>query len=383
MPRQRSFERFRSAPNLGRALLGLLLPAIFVLGFFAPRAAHAHDPFETTTKVLVRPDGVDVEMIMARATAEALFGKSAVPEVGASWSQEPPFEGLYDLTSGGRPLGLLSKRVEVGFEGEAKDDFVFQLEFSEPQGETVSMTARYLERLEQGYTGVVQVIEAGSTDLLDIKVLHSSDSVLRFPVPAPVVTSAGETRVSSKPVPRTRSFGLFLWIGVAHVIFGFDHLLFLLSVLLACRRLRQIVGILTTFTLAHSVTLSLAAFDVLPLVSEIVEPLIALSIAVAAFWGRALEARGLLLPMTFAFGLIHGLGFAAGLQALVDAGNVRILGLVGFNLGVEFGQIVAACALLPLLRWCRRSIEGRTTLDWTARAVGATGGAIFLWRIVA
>ncbi len=71
--------------------------------------------------------------------------------------------------------------------------------------------------------------------------------------------------------------------------------------------------------------------------------------------------------MTFAFGLIHGLGFAAGLQSLVDSDNIRLLALVAFNLGVELGQVAAAMLLLPALSWCRRSLKGETAIDWTAR----------------
>jgi hypothetical protein len=324
---------------------------------------------------------------MARATAEALFGAQQLAPPGAAWKKGVSYDDLYVLSTGDRPLELRSSRASEGFEGEAKDDLVFAFEFSAPGENVVRVRAHYLEKLEQGYTGVVQVVDTGSSDLIDIKVLHSSDPLIEFAVPAPVLEigpGASSGPVADRAAPnKAEPFGLFLWIGVEHVIFGYDHLLFLLGVLLACFGWRQVLAILTTFALAHSVTLSLAAFHLVPLVNDIVEPVIALSIAIAAFWGRALEARGLLLPMTFAFGLIHGLGFAAGLQALADAGNVRILGLVGFNLGDELGQIGAAVVLLPVLEWCRRSMKGTTALDWTARAVGAIGGAIFVSRVIA
>lgn len=366
-----------------RSLLAVLF---FVLGLLVAQPAGAHDPYETTTKIFVGPEKVEVEMVMARATAEEVFGKVNVASPGQAWRPGVTFDDLYAISDGTRPLKLLARRAAEGVEGEAKDDLVFHFEYAASGAERVQLRARYLEKLEQGYTGVVQVVDEQFSDLMDIKVLHSSDPVMAFAIPAPAVATDSGTFPGAAPSgatpPRTpQPFWLFLWIGVEHVLYGYDHLLFLLGVLLACFGWRQALGILTTFTLAHSVTLGLAAFHLVPLVNDIVEPIIALSIAVAAFWGRALEERGLLLPMTFAFGLIHGLGFAAGLEDLVDAGNVRVLGLVGFNLGVELGQIGAALILLPAVEWCRRSLTGKTALNWTARAIGAVGASVFVWRV--
>ncbi len=358
----------------------------FVLGSLVSRPAAAHDPYETTTKIFVGPEKVEVEMIMARATAEAFFGEAQVAQPGQTWKPWVTFDDLYAFSDGRRSLKLLARRAAEGVKGEAKDDLVFHFEYAISSAKRVQVRAHYMEKLEQGYTGVVQVVDAQSSDLIDIKVLHSSDPVMAFSVPVHLVARDSGTLPDEAPPQAAASqvpqpFWLFLWIGVEHVLYGYDHLLFLLGVLLACFGWRQALGLLTTFTLAHSVTLGLAAFHLVPLVNGIVEPLIALSIAVAAFWGRPLEARGQLLPMTFAFGLIHGLGFAAGLQDLVDTGNVRVLGLVGFNLGVELGQIGAALVLLPAVEWCRRSLTGKTALDWTARAIGVVGASVFVWRV--
>jgi HupE / UreJ protein len=371
-------------PGECRVVHVTICAVIFLVSFFFPHQAHAHDPFETTTQVRLHPSRVEIRMIMARATAEELFGAEHIGTSANLAKKALPLEQLYSLKNGNHPLQLGSSDVSLGIAGEAQDDLVFSFNFSATPGNTLRLRAPYLEKLDQGYTGVVQVVEASSGDLLDIKVLHSADPWLDFKIPSPVLAKNAKVSPAS-PNPASNSaaqpFWMFLKVGIEHVVFGYDHLLFLLSVLLACVSLRQALGILTTFTVAHSVTLSLAIFHVVPLANNIVEPIIALSIAVAAFWGQTLEARKLLLPLTFAFGLIHGLGFAAGLQALADAGNVQLLGLVGFNLGVELGQVSAALILLPLLEWCRRSLRGQTALNWTALTVGAIGGGTFVWRI--
>lgn len=371
----------------GKRIPLLLCIGILFLSVAWPRAARAHDPYETTTQILVHPDRVEVTMIMARATAEALFGVERVPSSGGPWTGAPPLDVLYALSSRGAELTMNSSRAAQILDGKDEGDFRFDLEFSAPVAESLSVRAAYLEDLEQGYTGVVQVVAAGSGQLIDIKVLHSSDPFFTFAIPStpasPPTTGNATFHAGSSPQPPARTFSTFLGVGIEHVVFGYDHLLFLLSVLLACTGLRQVLGILTAFTVAHSVTLTLAALHVIPLANDIVEPMIAASIAVAAFGGSRLEQRGFLLPMTFGFGLIHGLGFAAGLESLVDAGNVRLLGLVGFNLGVELGQIALAIVLLPALRLCRRTLKGELALTWLTRSVGVMGAVLFAWRIAA
>ena len=149
----------------------------------------------------------------------------------------------------------------------------------------------------------------------------------------------------------------FFLFGAQHIITGYDHLLFLAALLLACATFYEAATIITCFTIAHSITLAMAALDVVRLSGTIVEPLIALSIvfvAVENFWGSPPLWRR--AAITCSFGLIHGLGFAS---ALRDIGLGTIPGglvwpLLRFNLGVEAGQLCVAALLLPLLWWAKR-----------------------------
>jgi HupE / UreJ protein len=160
-------------------------------------------------------------------------------------------------------------------------------------------------------------------------------------------------------------FAVFLREGVHHILIGYDHLAFLLSLLLPAALVRSdrswrpverpfdgflhALGIVTAFTVAHSITLSLAALGWVVPASRPVEAAIAASVLLAALNNlRPLIVRRLWLA-GFGFGLIHGFGFAGALSELGLPADSRTLALLGFNLGVELGQIAVVCLLLPIL----------------------------------
>jgi hypothetical protein len=179
---------------------------------------------------------------------------------------------------------------------------------------------------------------------------------------------AGDEAAESGPWPYFR-------MGVEHILTGFDHILFLLALMLRGGRLGSLLGIVTAFTLAHSVTLSLAVLHVASLPSRIVEPLIALSIAYVAFenmfFRRAPSRRW---AVSFGFGLVHGFGFAGALLELGLPRGSLVEALVFFNVGVEAGQAMILALLLPGLLWLSR-------LAWERRAVAACSAVLFLAAI--
>lgn len=141
----------------------------------------------------------------------------------------------------------------------------------------------------------------------------------------------------------------FFGFGMQHILIGYDHLLFLLGLIVTSLRLRHLAGVVTLFTAAHTVTLLLAALGYVALPARLVEPAIALSIAYVAaenLTGRALRWRG---AVVFGFGLVHGLGFASVLSELAGRGRASVTALLSFNLGVEAGQLLAVAAALPVL----------------------------------
>ena len=155
--------------------------------------------------------------------------------------------------------------------------------------------------------------------------------------------------------------GRFTLLGVEHIFTGYDHIAFLVALLLLGGTLRELVRIVTAFTVAHSITLALAALEILSPSSRIVEPMIAVSIIFVGLedlWAlrarRAAAALSHRWMITFAFGLIHGFGFASVLRELQLPRKSLAIGLVTFNLGVELGQLCIVAAMLPLLAWLRR-----------------------------
>jgi len=150
---------------------------------------------------------------------------------------------------------------------------------------------------------------------------------------------------------RDNSMFRFLVLGIEHILTGYDHLAFLLALLIAGGSLRHNAKIITSFTVAHSLTLALATLGVITVPSRIVEPVIAASIVFVGLenlFRRRLAARWL---VTFVFGLVHGLGFASVLRdvGIGELGAGAAVPLLSFNLGVELAQIAIAALVLPLV----------------------------------
>lgn len=154
------------------------------------------------------------------------------------------------------------------------------------------------------------------------------------------------------------SFGPFFQLGIGHIFTGYDHLLFLLGLLLVCARWQTLLTIITCFTIGHSLTLVLATLGLVNIPARVTEPLIALTIfcvGVENIWRRGHEPAGR-WAVTLLFGLIHGFGFATVLRDLGVGTEGRSLAvpLFAFNLGVEVGQLAFAAVICPLLWWARR-----------------------------
>jgi hydrogenase/urease accessory protein HupE len=171
----------------------------------------------------------------------------------------------------------------------------------------------------------------------------------------------------------------FIRLGVEHIWTGYDHLLFLFALLLVCRSFRSMVGVVTCFTLAHTLTLALATFNVVHLPSRFVEGAIAASIFFVGaenLFRRGEEPRGR-WAVTFGFGLIHGFGFASVLRDLGLGGDRSVIGpLFSFNLGVELGQIVVAAVLLPLI-WRLRRVKAFVDRGVPALSIGVAAAGLF------
>jgi hypothetical protein len=208
--------------------------------------------------------------------------------------------------------------------------------------------------------------------LFDIDALHRGllrldlDGVAHTAVLAP---DTGMLTIKAGETSRLAQFGQYLVEGVWHIWIGFDHILFLLALLLPAvlvssvlinnkriwtgvstfrAALTEVLWVVTAFTIAHSITLTLAALQIISLPSRWVESAIAASVVLAAINNLYPVVERKRWLVAFTFGLIHGFGFASVLTELGLPKDALVLSLLGFNLGVEIGQLAIVAVFLPV-----------------------------------
>jgi hypothetical protein len=219
--------------------------------------------------------------------------------------------------------------------------------------------------VDPSHRGLVQWLPPGEKEALSV-ILGTESATQNLPL---------------QPPSQWQSFKQYVVEGAFHIWIGYDHILFLLSLLLPAvlifRRndtntakklfgnsqtlpaesfwsaLKEVLKVVTAFTLAHSITLSLAALGIVSLPSRLVESVIAASIIVAAIQNIRGVVDSKRWVMAFGFGLIHGFGFASVLADLGLPQNALVTALIGFNVGVELGQLAIVAVFLPLAFWLR------------------------------
>ncbi|MCA3132839.1 MAG: HupE/UreJ family protein [Betaproteobacteria bacterium] len=200
--------------------------------------------------------------------------------------------------------------------------------------------------------------------------------------------SAGSETLQLLAVPQSpwRVAGRYVLAGIEHIAIGFDHIAFLVATVVWGRRFWPLAKVITAFTIAHSITLSLAALNVFSPPASLVEPLIAASIvyvAVENWFVRDLRRRWML---TFVFGLVHGFGFAGVLRDYGLPEEALVPALAAFNVGVEIGQLAIVSAVLALLlgvdRWQRRHGVQSLPDPRVALSISAAVGALGVWWLV-
>ena len=191
---------------------------------------------------------------------------------------------------------------------------------------------------------------------------------------APLPVHAQESLAS-----RLSPFLAFFRHGIRHILTGYDHLLFVSALVLAATGLWDLIKVVSAFTIAHTITLPMGAFDLVHVPSSIIEPMISLSIVFVAvqnvFWPQ--RARGWSrLAGAFFFGLFHGLGFAGGfVEAMREMpSGTMLLAIFAFSIGVETGHQIVVLPLFALLRAARRSMPdtvARARLSMTLQRIGS------------
>ena len=146
----------------------------------------------------------------------------------------------------------------------------------------------------------------------------------------------------------------FLLLGLEHIFTGYDHILFVISLLFGAKTFKNILSLVTAFTIAHSITLILATLDIVQLPGRFIESAIALSIIYVALINIFNPDSKHQPWLAFGFGLIHGFGFAGILSEMRLDGSQLATSLLSFNIGIEIGQIIIVSLVFPIILWLRK-----------------------------
>jgi hydrogenase/urease accessory protein HupE len=312
-------------------------------------SARGHDPGLSTAALKILPDHLEAEATFARADIEALVPLDANHD-GRVTSDE--------LESAGAELEVLSHKVfnvssidalvnvDPRFRLDENDNFHMSGIFR-AQGAELTVASPLIKQLPRGHRQFIRVLDNQGATLAEALLTAEHNTI-----------DVGRGSAEKGQPATISTFGEFFFMGVEHILTGYDHLIFLFGLLIAMSQFRATVWVITCFTLAHSATLALAAFNVVRVPDRIVEPLIAATIIYVG-------AENLLRPdnvagrwrLTLVFGLVHGLGFATHLKEKFAGiiGEKIVVPLASFNLGVELGQMAVAALIFPLIWWLRRA----------------------------
>jgi hydrogenase/urease accessory protein HupE len=328
-----------------RIVQGAILVILFSL--LSLQDAAAHDPGLSSLTIRQRTKGLEATVTLAV--------KDAVQLAELDENHDGAVSQVEFTRGQSRLEAVLSRQIVIAADGKvAKDSSIHSrldgnnnvevcLNFHAIGFSSLEIQSKILASLPLGHRQYLQIQNSRGETIFERLLSAAAD---RATVQMPDATS------SIAAFEAVRSFANFLSLGVKHILTGYDHLLFLLGLLLVARGFFSSLGTITSFTIAHSITLAVATLQVGQIPSRIVEPLIAASIVFVGIEnllrGDIPTARRM---VAFGFGLIHGFGFASALrEAGIGSGTGGILlPLFSFNLGVELGQIMVAAIALPII----------------------------------
>lgn len=363
------------------------------------RAVHAHDPGLSSATVRLFPDKVEANFTFALRDADELAGldrdRDGTVSPDEFTAAEQRLGKVIAESFAVRFDDELAKATEIRcqFDGDNNNADVF-LVVPGKKFVRLSLRSKMIAGFRLDHRQYF-LLQDPSGVLMAERLLSADADTVTIEVEAPAAvsemdspTSAPVAATDTAPVARIESksaFNEFLLLGIEHILKGYDHLLFLLALLIVSRGWLSSFKIITFFTIAHSITLAMATLDLVQLPSRWVEPLIAVSIVYVGVENlvRRGDPHGRWL-LTFAFGLIHGFGFASVLREMGVAAREGGVGLplFAFNLGVEVGQILVAAVALPLIwRFRRQDYFLRRAVPACSALVALAGAVWFVQRV--
>jgi len=342
--------------------------------------AQAHDPGLSSARVTIGNQQIEVVLGFAQKDVESMLaGGPNDADIGTSKGFATVQSELESVAANGFNLYWGKQRAIPGQSTAQRKDAQYieiSLHFQRPDSGQLRLVSTLIERLPLGHRQFLSVVTTGGTDLAQV-LLSAKENALQINLPAvPLDTIAAN---DSSP-------WAFVKLGVEHIWLGVDHLLFVFGLLLLVKSRWMLLKTVTAFTVAHSITLALATLGYAHLPGPLLNAAIALSILVLGVEivrsGSGETSITVRHPwmMAFAFGLLHGFGFASGLSALGLPVRDIPIALVTFNVGVEIGQL-SFVLLILLLERSFRQLEIRWP-DWVQALPGYTVGSLgAFWTI--
>ncbi len=343
--------------------MGFLL---WMIVFLPLLPAEAHPLHLVSTDLSVEGNQIHVSMLINEPLLEQVAGKQLVlKENKVREEQENQIESYiktrFVAKNNNRPMPFTLKEITRPEPGHYRVEGVFVS--TEPVGKVDLSYQMFFEFNKSQHQNVVKIHNG---DQEGHYVFHDDNRHLTF---------SKQTDLSVWLTAKE-----FVYMGMTHIWFGFDHLAFLAGLLVAAGNAKNLLKVITCFTVAHSITLILAVMDIIAAPSKWVEVLIALTIvyvAVENFFFRTYPHR---LTVTFFFGLIHGLGFAGSLADIHLPKTNFLTALFSFNAGIEIGQLLVVSLVFPLLRRIRMqngALE-RRAIRWVSAVMALLG---VLWMV--
>lgn len=349
---------------------------LLLIAFFCVQSAHAHKPSDSYLTVAVEGNTINGQWDIALRDLDFAIGLDANGDADITWGEV--------RIKHAEIAAFAMSRLQLSTAGKACPARVIEhLVDDHTDG------AYAVLRFKAECPAILETLQAHYALLFDIDPQHKGLLRLQYQGVSSTGVFSPEKATQQFTLSQPNKFSQFLDYGregIWHIWIGFDHILFLLALLLPAVVLRRekvwqavsafkpafwaVFKIVTAFTVAHSITLTLATLGVISLPSRWVESTIAASVVIAALnnvFPMFPERRWL---MAFAFGLIHGFGFASVLSDLGLPQGTLVLALVGFNLGVEAGQLAIVAAFLPIAFALRHT--------WFYRRLVLIGGSIVI-----
>jgi len=340
------------------------IPLTLVCALFATSPVHAHDRIGSVSHsiIIVRGDAVSYYVNLSPAIAE-LVRKEVDPN-------SPDFQDYFSSELTVKTWDSECQLARIEQASQPTGHWIVHLTYQCPQQvKDLTITSTLFLDLDETHTQFTRLASPDDPGTaMREAVLKASNMTFHIPDVFTGGTASGDRALS------------FFKLGIEHLLTGYDHILFLFTVIIAMSLMDTIKAV-TAFTVAHSLTMALAFLNLVSLPSSVVEPLIALTIiyvSVENILSKDIRKRWLLTGL---FGLVHGLGFVGALKAITVSREELLLSLFSFNVGIEAGQLLVIAISIPALRYLRGRAWDRQFCRYFSQGAAALGAVWLVQRV--